>query len=365
MKNLAPAARATLTAVVAGLCLLLAGGTQGQEATAPQVAGRWPAEKANAWYREQPWLVGCNFLPSTAINQLEMWQADTFDPKTIDRELGWAAKTGFNTMRVFLHDLAWEADPEGFKKRVGEYLTIADRHGVRTLLVLFDDCWNQHPKAGKQPEPIPGVHNSGWVQSPGTASVTDPKTWGRLEKYVKDVVDHFGKDRRVLAWDLYNEPGNNKLGDRSLPLVEAAFRWARAAAPSQPLTVGVWFDNRKLNDYQLAASDVISFHHYGDAAGLRRQIKDLKKHGRPVICTEYMARTRDSRFQTHLPIFKEEKVGCYNWGLVSGKSQTIFPWNSPKGAPEPKVWFHDVFRRDGTPFDPAETALIRKLTRGS
>jgi hypothetical protein len=327
------------------------------------VEGRWSKEKANAWYAKLPWLAGCNFNPSTAINQLEMWQADTFDPKTIDRELGWAAGMGLNTMRVFLHDLAWEADPDGFKKRLDEYLKISDRQGIRTLLVLFDDCWNQHPRIGKQPAPKPGVHNSGWVQSPGSASVTNPKTWPRLERYVKDVVGTFGKDERVLFWDLYNEPGNNGLDAKSLPLVEAVFRWARAANPAQPLSVGVWYGNKKLNDYQLAASDVITFHNYNKADDLQRQIGQLKKLGRPVICTEYMARTRDSRFATHLPIFKDEKVGCYNWGFVSGKTNTIFPWNSKEGTPEPKLWFHDILRADGTPFDAAEVALIKKLTR--
>src|SRR5262245_36211640 len=177
-------------------------------------SGRWSEKKANEWYAKQPWLVGSNYIPANAINELEMWQAETFDPQTIDRELGWAAGLGLNTMRVFLHDLAWEADPDGFKKRVGEYLTISHRHGIRTLLVLFDDCWNQHPKIGKQPAPRPGVHNSGWVQSPGTASVTDPKTWPRLERYVKDIVATFGNDDRVLFWDLYNEPGNNGLNEK-------------------------------------------------------------------------------------------------------------------------------------------------------
>jgi hypothetical protein len=348
------------------LTILLACGSvawlPGQAQQTP--AERWSKERAKQWYQQQPWLVGANFIPSTAINQLEMWQADTFDPKTIDRELGWAEDLGFNTMRVFLHDLAWETDPAGFKKRVGRYLDIAGRHKFRTLFVIFDDCWNESPKAGKQPAPKPGVHNSGWVQSPSTRVVTDPSQWGRLEKYVQDVVATFGKDERVLMWDLYNEPGNTKLGDKSLPLLKETFRWARAARPSQPLTAGVWFDNKKLNTYQLGASDVITFHNYNEAKNLADEIQRLKKLGRPVICTEYMARTRNSRFESCLPVFKKEKVGCYNWGLVSGKTQTIYPWNSPQGGREPQLWFHDIFRANGTPFDPQEVAAIRKIVRG-
>ena len=60
-----------------------------------------------------------------------------------------------------------------------------------------------------------------------------------------------------------------------------------------------------------------------------------------------------SNFATHLPFLKKENVGAYNWGLVSGKTQTIYPWDSwtkPYDA-EPKIWFHDIFRKDGSPFD--------------
>ncbi len=328
-----------------------------------QAGERWPAEKAKAWYDKQSWIVGSNFIPSTAINQLEMWQADTFDPKTIDRELGWAADLGFNTMRVFLHDLLWEQDAEGFAKRIKEYLTIADKHKIRTMFVLFDDCWNEECKLGKQPAPKPGVHNSGWVMSPGPKCVTDPKTWPRLEKYVKGVLTAFKDDPRVLLWDLYNEPGNTKLGEKSLPLLHAVFRWARTVNPSQPLSVGVWFDNAKLNAAQFAASDVITFHSYDNPARLKAKIDGLRKYGRPLICTEYMARTQNSKFENCLPVLKAAKVGAINWGLVSGKTNTIYPWGSKSGSPEPKVWFHDIFRADGTPFDAREVMLIKKIVK--
>src|SRR5690348_4538476 len=130
--------------------------------TVSQVGTVWSAEKANTWYSQHKWICGANFLPSNAINQLEMWQAQTFDPATIDRELGWAADIGFNTVRTFLHDLAWEVDPCGFKQRLSQFLEIASRHGIRPMLVIFDDCWNSDPKIGPQPVPQAGVHNSGW-----------------------------------------------------------------------------------------------------------------------------------------------------------------------------------------------------------
>ena len=342
--------------------LLLALPLPAQEEKTP----RWSADAIEQWYAKQPWLVGCNFIPSTAVNQLEMWQADTFDPKTIDRELGWAADLGFNTVRVFLHDLAYEADPDGFKKRLDEFLTIAAKHKIRPMVVFFDDVWNPDPKVGKQPAPKPGVHNSGWMRSPGPKVVNDPKEWPRLEKYVADVLKTFGRDERIVVWDLYNEPGNEGQVDKSLPLLKETFAWARKARSTQPLTAGLWrYDKafQNLNDYQLAASDLVTFHHYGNAKDLSRLIGDLQKHGRPLVCTEYMARTQNSRFETHLPIFKEAKVGAYNWGLVSGKTQTIFPWGSKEGSPEPKVWFHDIFRADGTPFDPQEVAAIKRIVR--
>jgi len=322
---------------------------------------RWSREKANEWYAGQPWLVGCNFIPSTAINQLEMWQSDTFDPATIDRELKWASELGFNTVRVYLHDLAWEADAAGFKKRIGQFLDIAVKYNIRPIFVLFDDCWNANPKIGKQPEPKPGIHNSGWLQSPGKDVVHKPESWPRLERYVKDITGTFAKDKRVLMWDLYNEPGNEGQGGKSLPLLKKAFVWVREVNPVQPLTAGIWHGNKEFNDFQEAASDVITFHNYNNAENLAGQINSLKKQGRPVICTEWMRRG-NSEVATHLPIFKKENVGCCNWGLVSGKTQTIYPWGSPKDAPEPKVWFHDLLKKDGTPFNADETALFRKLT---
>jgi len=335
---------------------------------------RWSTEKANAWYARQPWLVGCNFIPSSAVNQLEMWQAKTFDPGTIDRELGWAAGIGFNTIRTYLHDLAWGADADRFKRRLDQFLGIAIGHGIRPILVIFDDCWNPKPKTGPQPAPSPGVHNSGWVQSPGQAVVNHgPSAWARLESYVQDLLGTFAQDERILLWDLYNEPGNRGNGDKSLPLVQSVFEWARAANPSQPLSVGVWFENKKLNDFQLGASDVITFHNYNAAQDLERQIAELKTHGRSLICTEWMARTRGSLVSTNLPVFARERVGCLNWGLVAGKTNTIYSWRRPLDSlnpakwfrdktAEPKVWFHDLFRTNGTPYDPAEIALFKKLT---
>jgi hypothetical protein len=326
----------------------------------------WSMEKARDWYAGKGWLRGCDFIPSTAINQLEMWQEPTFDPATIDKELGYAQSIGLNCMRVFLHHVAWQEDPAGFKQRVGQYLDVAAKHGISTIFVFFDDCWNETYHAGVQPAPKPGIHNSGWLRDPGKlwyGGGEDTLT-ATLEKYVKDVLSSFGHDRRILLWDLYNEPGNSNYGSRSLPLLEKVFGWAREANPDQPLSAGVWNQRlTALNAYQLSHSDVITYHDYEVPAGHQRCIDTLKAYGRPLICTEYMARLRGSTFFNIMPILKKENIAAINWGLVTGKTNTKYAWDTPMpdGA-EPKVWFHDIFRPDGTPYDPKETAFIRKLT---
>ncbi|MEN8229548.1 MAG: cellulase family glycosylhydrolase [Bacteroidota bacterium] len=324
----------------------------------------WSIEKAKEWGENTPWFRGANFNPSTAINQLETWQEETFDLETIDRELGWAEEIGFNLMRVYLHHLAWQVDKEGFKSRLDSYLEVADSHGIKTMFVFFDDCWNPTYAAGKQPDPKPGVHNSGWVQDPGILIFEDPTLMDTLELYVKDVLTTFAEDDRVLVWDLYNEPGNQVPDNKSMPLLKNVFRWGREVNPSQPLTVGVWTPTlTELNKYQLENSDIITYHNYGVEELHRAAVDSLKAYNRPLICTEYMARSRGSRFENIMPLLKENNVGAINWGLVSGKSNTIYAWDSPMpDGGEPVIWFHDIFRQDGTVFDQSEIELIKKLT---
>ncbi|WP_431050270.1 hypothetical protein [Roseateles sp. L2-2] len=355
-------------------------------ATAPAaVPARWTPEQAHAWFQAQPPSLGANFIPASAINQLAMWQAESFDAERIDLELGWAAGLGMNTMRVFLHDLLWAQDAAGFKSRIGQYLDIADRHGIKTMFVLFDSCWDPHPKLGPQREPIPGVHNSGWVQSPSATQLADRSTWPALRAYVEDIVKTYGQDPRVTYWDVWNEPDNQGGGmGYYLPreakdkialvaeLIPQVFDWARAQQPSQPLTSGVWLGDdwtpgsKELNavqQAQLAGSDVVSFHDYSWPEKLEARIKQLKAYGRPLICTEYMARSLGSTFDVALPIAWREDVGMLNWGFVDGKSQTKMPWDSwkkPYTIDPPLVWFHDVLHTDGTPYREREAELLRQ-----
>jgi hypothetical protein len=324
----------------------------------------WSKYRANEWYNKQGWLRGCDFIPSTAVNQLEMWQADSFDTATINKELGFAQSIGLNCMRVFLHHLAWQKDPGGFKYRLDQYLAIANSKKIKTIFVFFDDCWNESYKAGKQPEPKPGIHNSGWLRDPGKLLYEDSTLVDALETYVKDILQTFKNDQRILLWDLYNEPGNSSYQNKSMPLLKKAFQWGREINPSQPLSAGIWNkDLVELTNYQLTASDIITYHNYENETAHLQAIDSLKKYGRPMICTEYMARLRNSTFFNIMPLLKKENVGAINWGLVSGKTNTKYAWDTPMpdGA-EPKIWFHDIFRPDGTPYSQAEIDLIKSLT---
>jgi Cellulase (glycosyl hydrolase family 5) len=368
--------------LISGILALFAVATTIASGSAQALGGRWTVERAAEWERQAGWLVGSNYAPATAINQLEMWQAESWDPATIDRELGWAQSLGFNTMRVFLHDVAWRQDPQGFLNRVDQFLAIAERHGIRPMLVLFDAVWDPFPRAGRQRQPTPGLHNSGWLQSPGVEILRDTTRHRELEPYVKAVIGRFANDRRVVAWDLFNEPDNinpgsyrafepvNK-GELALALLRRTFAWAREVNPSQPLTAGPWkgdwvdpSQTLPITTFMLENSDIITFHSYDPLQSLQRLVAPLKRHGRPVICTEYMARPRGSTFESILPYFKEQRVGAINWGFVAGKSQTIYPWDSWERAypAEPPVWFHDIFRADGTPYRQQEVELIRSLT---
>ncbi|MGA6180206.1 cellulase family glycosylhydrolase [Stenotrophomonas sp. NPDC077421] len=350
-------------------------------------AARWTPAQAESWYAKQEWLVGANYTTSNAINQLEMFQADTFDPEAIDRELRWAHEQfGMNTMRVYLHDLLWQQDPQGFIKRVDTFLSIAEKHGIRPMLVLFDSCWDPDPKLGPQHRPIPGVHNSGWVQSPSRHMLVDPANDKHFREYVEGVVGAFANDKRVLAWDLWNEPDNPGGGnymdkqlkgeqERIAGLLPQIFDWARAQKPVQPLTSGVWIGDdwspgaaslTSIQRTQLERSDVITFHNYEQPEAFVSRIEQLRKYGRPLICTEWLARGAGSNVDTILPIARRENIGMINWGFVDGAIQTRFPWDSwqrPYTMEAPTVWFHDLLNADGTPYRAREAELFRTLAK--
>ena len=348
---------------------------------------RWTEERAWQWHNENGWMVGTNFNPSTSINQLEFWQEDTYDPETIERELEWSAELGMNMHRVYLHNLLWDQDSIGFLKRVDNYLEISESKGIKTLLVLLDDVWHPIPKLGNQPEPLPFIHNSGWVQAPGSKILGDSSRHNELKNYIKGVITHFSDDKRVMGWDLYNEPDNVSPDDPkypergpevkekhiySLSLLKKTFRWAREVNPSQPLTVGLWKDPvtwrnidslSAIDRFAISNSDVISFHAYGSLEETMNKIEDLEQFNRPLLCTEYLARSEQNTFQVILPLFKEKEVAAVNWGFVAGKTNTAFPWSSwqVKFDSLPKIWHHDIYLPDKTPYDQKEIDFLKEM----
>ncbi|MBD0294875.1 MAG: cellulase family glycosylhydrolase [Flavisolibacter sp.] len=346
------------------------------------IDNRWSQQRANEWYEKNGWIVGCNYIPATAINQLEMWQAETFDPFNIDKELSWAADLGFNTIRVFLHHLVWQQDPQAYLRRIDYFLSIAYKHGIKTMPVLFDSVWDPFPKVGKQPEPKLNVHNSGWVQCPGFDVLNDPTRYDDLYDYVHGIVSHFKEDERVLLWDLFNEPDNMNLAsykddsyiqpkeELCLQLLKKTFYWVRSINPMQPLTAAPWkwvdmHSLSELDEYMFTQSDIVSFHCYEDKKGMEERILSLKAFGRPLICTEYMARGLNSTFEKILPLLHSYNVGACNWGFVQGKSQTHCPWDSWEMTyeEEPELWFHDIFRSNGEPYNQEEVAFLKAFTQ--
>ena len=373
---------------------------------------RWSEKRIWDWYDNLPWLVGTNFITSSSINQLEFWQEKTFDVSLIEKELKFSASIGMNTHRVFLHDLLWQQDSIGFLERINKFLEISDRNEIKTLFVFFDDVWHPLPKLGKQPKAIPNVHNSGWVQSPGARILYDTLNHDKLESYIKGVVSKFANDSRIIGWDLYNEPGQKGIASHNISkertielyrkigveitednysnydlnridpkdkkqvytlLFKKTVKWVREINPSQPITIGIyewdvkWDDKNnlsELNKYILNNSDIISFHSYGSKNEVLRRVNELENYNRPLLCTEYIAREYQNTFENILPIFNNNKIGAYNWGLVSGKTNTIYPWKSWDSTytRPPKKWHHDIFYRDGNPYSSDEIEFIKSLT---
>lgn len=327
------------------------------------IGARWPEQKAWSWYNAQPWYCGFNYIPGYAINYTAMWDKTTFDPVAIDKELGLAEKVGMNCLRAVVQFAVYEDDPQYFLKTLDTFLAICNKHKIKFMPALFDDCvfgLEHDPKVGRQPEPLIGWYAWAWSPSPGHSLVIDSSTHPRIEKYVKAVISRFKNDERIFLWDLYNEPTNGGLGTTSLPLLTKVINWAREVAPSQPLSVGVWNNNQRLNEIAIAGSDIITFHNYGNKTDLEKQVAALQQYKRPLINTEWMNRPAGSTIDSNLQVFFQQKVGCMLWGLVNGKTQTDLPWGHRPGDPAPKVWQHDLFTKDFKPYNQKEIDLLRK-----
>ena len=352
----------------------------------------WDKDRALEWSKRQEWLCGFNYVPAYAGNTTEFWQGESFDADAIAKELRWAADWGYNSARIFLQYLVWKQDRHLYKERIDTFLTTASRYGISTIPVIFDDCaaykeeflnkWTldgvgiaagdmdrelelqqfRRPTLGNQPDPVPGVHNSVWTPCPGTDIADDPDQYPRLREYEQDIIGSFGSDPRIILWDMYNEPHNAGRRELSIPLVRDSFVWAREVEPQQPLTLCVGFAYDPVDEIAVENSDIVSFHSYSPFKRMKELLAPLQAIGYPLLITEWMARSRGSTIKNLLWYFKEENIGCYQWGLVSGRTQTYFPWATQEGSQEPEIWFHDVIRQDGSPYDETEYQLVRELT---
>ena len=292
-----------------------------------------------------------------------MWQAETYDPTTIDRELGWAENIGMNTMRVFLHNLVYGAGSEGIReahrwvsrrlRRVtiyGRSLCFSTPAGIRI------QNWDRSFRRCQ------GCTTPVGCRHPGPDVLEDPTQVPRLEQYVKGIVGTFANDSRVLAWDMWNEPdnGNDSSYERRSEKQKRDYARALAAglcmgsfgAPTQPLTSGVWHGDWSSTAMMTPLpnpdeqSDVVSFHNYGWPEDFEAHVKMLEQFHRPLICTEYMARGAGSTFDTVLPVAHENHVGAINWGLVQARARRFFPGihgNTRMPPIKPPIWFHDGF----------------------
>lgn len=328
---------------------------------------RWSREKAAAWHRAHNWQMGANYVPSNAVNDVEMWRRDTFSPDLIRKELQWAADAGMNTLRVFLSYHVWKQEGEVFLAHFEEFLTIAHSCGHTVMPILFDDCafdYGADPVYGPQPDPDPNRHNGRWVPSPGFAAADDPGERPSLKAYVDAVIGRYREDPRILAWDLYNEPGNTGRQAESLPLLIEAFRWARALSPVQPLSSCIYTyeeDWLGMNTVIARLSDIINLHSYVSPEVTKAYIEAAEKaSGRPVIVSEWLHRPFGNTIQSLLPWFHEKKIFVWQWGLVNGRTQTWLNWDTSKNADnDTSPWQHDILRADGTPYDPEEIRLLR------
>ena len=347
---------------------------------------QWSAATANEWYSRQPWIVGSDYIQSNTVNQIEMWQQETFDGDRIDLELGWAESLGINTLRVTLDDDLWEKESGGFQRRMDKLLKLAEKHRMRVIFVLFDSIGDPYPELGHQRQPKPGVRNSAWVQTPGSKGLTDPKQLQKALAYAEEVVAAFSIDKRVLAWDVWNDPGNTNEGrygsfepanktELMRTILAQAFKYARAGNPTQPVTSGLakgdWSSADKLGPLekiQVENSDVISFQNYDGPQEFEKRVKWLQAYGRPVICTGFLARNQGNTFEAILPIALKYDVGAISGDLVQGKTQMWLPWDSwlqPYTDRQPAVWVDDIFQSKGPPYREEETDFIRKTIASS
>ncbi len=309
----------------------------------------------------QRW-VGSNYTPAYCVNAVQLWH--DFRPDVIEKELAAAQKYfGLTSLRVYLHNIPHEAEKEAFLARIDEFLAICDRHGIRPGFVFFDDCWNHKGVELESKPPVKGRHNGRWAACPQDKHRTD-EYLPRLKAYVQDVIRAHRRDKRVLWWEIFNEP--KRRSAYSTRLRKAAYAWAKELAPVQPV-ISCWNDNE--------ATDIVDAHSYrGDFAAWDRQV-DLNP-AKGAVFTEAGARWYAPRPSNSEPVevihwLKGRRdagkyvPGVYLcWELMVGNSNCRWYWGTKDAAPEPTVPWCGLMWPDATPVSLAEAEAVRSYVTG-
>lgn len=291
-------------------------------------------------------LRGANYVPSYARNDVQIWM--DYDAAVVDRELGYAERLKLNTVRVFLQVAVYEQDPQRFLDNFESFLSLCENHHIRMMPVIFDSCFGDFPDLGK-------YRDKDWMACPGQNRL-GPEHWPAMRKFVRDVVGEHKDDRRIVMWDVMNEPTCTSFyqkeedKQRIHTFVWQALDWVKAQKPSQPRTVGMMFSS----ELPLVQDkvDVLAFHNY--RRDLREDIQGVRaiarKLGKPAIINEVVRNDQPAPYA--MPILYEEKIGWCFWELMLGSTQFSRGDNPIQGVIYP----------DGTCRDANEIAAIMNIS---
>ena len=312
-------------------------------------------------HRTSRW-VGANYTPAGCVNAVQLWHE--FPAEVIQRELA-AAKEhfGITSLRVYLHNIPFDAEKDRFLQRIEEFLALCDRHGIKPGFVFFDDCWNHEGITLRSRPPVKGRHNGRWAACPQDVQRTEEKL-PELKRYIQDVVRAHRRDGRVLWWEIYNEP--RMKSDYSARLRKLGYRWAKEVGPIQPV-ICCWDDSPE--------TDVVDAHNYGNNFSAWDRQADLNPR-KGTVFTEAGARWFAPRRSNGEPIEvidwlqRRKAAGKYVpgvylcWELMVGNSNCRWYWGTKDGTPEPTIPWCGLMWPDCTPVSLAEAEAVRHYTTG-
>lgn len=355
---------------------------------------RWSESKAQEWYDKLPWLRGCNFIGSDCANRFDMWQSYKAEEKlaTAKRELALCEDIGFNTVRIWIIFESWLNEPQFFMQMLEEYISICAEHHLAVMLCLTSEedlpCGEYSDfrpiRVGEQKYAV-GYHQGQFPESAERAALPKwhyaqstelaPKFW----QMIKDIVNKYATDERILCWNIYNEPGITLKEDECIPVLTKMFETVRACDPIQPVTADVWrglneddSPKTKVEEIALKNSDIISFHNYSSYCKFCKLVDAFSIYNRPIFCTEWLHRINHNIVGEIYPLLYIKNIANYCWGFVVGKTQTNEPWDilwNEYYDPNKNVdydftkWQHDLFRPNFRPYDPTEIDLIKQFNK--